>query len=125
MGATTPDALPYPDGGAQPYVHLDIKALADQTQALLARLKARDFQVGTTPAHSVGAGATVNTAVTFPTAFPAGANVVVIIVEPGNTRHNVAPISITNTGYTHQASNWTAAASASVVARYIAFQLTP
>ncbi len=36
MGATTPDALPYPEATASPFVHLDIKALAEAVQTLIA-----------------------------------------------------------------------------------------
>lgn len=39
MGTTSPDAIPYPDAGAVPYVHLDIKALADKVQTLLTAAK--------------------------------------------------------------------------------------
>lgn len=125
MPTTSPDALPYPDGSGQPYVHLDIKALADAVQAMAGHMEIRDVQVGSTPAHSNAAGATTNTAVTFPVAYAAGTNVIVIIIEPGSTRHNVTPTLITATGYTHQASNWTTGGTAGVVARYIAFALLP
>lgn len=115
MGTTTRRALPYPEPSAP------ARDGAAAIQALAEALDANRTKVADTPAHSTAAGGSTNTPVTFASPFPAGVTPAVVIQNIGNTRLNYTILSVTNTGFTLQTSNWTTAAANAVVSTYVAW----
>lgn len=116
MPNTTRRALPYPDP-SEP-----ARDGAAAIESLANALDAVRTVVANTAAHSTAAsGGTTNTAVVFPTPFPAGITPAVVIQNIGNTRLNYTVLSVTNTGFTLQTSNWTTAAANAVVSTYVAW----
>jgi hypothetical protein len=116
MPNTTRRALPYPDPS------MPARDGAANIQALAEALDANRTKIADTPAHSTAAsGGTTNTAVVFAAPFPAGITPAVVIQNIGNTRLNYTVLSVTNTGFTLQTTNWTAAAANGVVSTYVAW----
>jgi hypothetical protein len=82
---TTPLGLPFPEGQDQPQVHLDIKALAEASQAVFGRIAAASFARTTDDSTGSTPG---NVATATLTGVKAGQ--IVVVMGVARTRQNTS-----------------------------------
>lgn len=115
MGTTATQAFPYPEATASPFVHLDLKALAEAVDAKLAAIP--KIQSGNQAVGIIANGGASSLVVTFPVAF---ATVPKVVCTPGSARLGVAIESVSTTQVTLGFNNFSGASSSASTAHWVA-----